>query len=125
MPISEKLKALIRSAWDDGAPCLVATQGPNGPNISPKGSMIVFDEEHLAYWERSKRQALENLGHDKRVYVIYANFKAQRDGILDSGFCDFTERPNCTTAALSVTPYSSCSCRASKRTSARTLASAC
>ncbi len=25
MPISEKLKALIRSAWDDGAPCLVAT----------------------------------------------------------------------------------------------------
>jgi hypothetical protein len=50
MPISEKLKALIRSAWDDGAPCLLATQGPNGPNISPKGSMVVFDDDHLAYW---------------------------------------------------------------------------
>ena len=85
MPISEKLKALIRSAWDDGAPCLVATQGPNGPNISPKGSMVVFDDDHLAYWERSKKQALENLGHDKRICVIYANFKAQRDGILDFG----------------------------------------
>src|SRR5579864_4586045 len=45
MPISEKLKALIRSAWDDGAPCLLATQGRNGPNISPKGSMIVRSEE--------------------------------------------------------------------------------
>ena len=67
MPISEKIKALIRSAWDDGAPCLVATQGPNGPNISPKGSMVVFDDDHLAYWERSKKQALENLGHDKRI----------------------------------------------------------
>jgi Pyridoxamine 5'-phosphate oxidase len=85
MPISEKLKALIRSAWDDGAPCLLATQGPNGPNISPKGSMVVFDDDHLAYWERSKKQALENLGHDKRVCVIYANFKAQRDGVSRFG----------------------------------------
>jgi hypothetical protein len=89
MPISEKLKALIRSAWDDGAPCLVATQGSNGPNISPKGSMVVFDDDHLAYWERSKKQALENLGQEKRVCVMYANFKAQRDGVLDSGFLRF------------------------------------
>ena len=92
MPISDKLKGLIKSAWDDGAPCLLATQGPNGPNISPKGSMIVFDDEHLAYWERSKKQALENLGHDKRVCVMYANFKAQRDGILESGFLRFYGR---------------------------------
>jgi hypothetical protein len=63
--------------------CLLATQGPNGPNISPKGSMVVFDDDH------SKKQALENLGHDKRVCVIYANFKAQRDGVLDSGFLRF------------------------------------
>jgi hypothetical protein len=89
MPISQKIRALIRAAWDDGAPCLLATAGPNGPNISPKGSMIVFDDEHLAYWERSKKQALENLGHDLRVAVIYANFKAQRDGILESGFLRF------------------------------------
>ena len=89
MPISQKIRDLIRSAWEDGSPCLLATSGPNGPNISPKGSMIVFDDEHLAYWERSKRQALENLGHDQRVAVIYANFKAQRDGVLESGFLRF------------------------------------
>ena len=107
MPISEKLKALIRSAWDDGAPCLVATQGPNGPNISPKGSMVVFDHDHLAYWERSKKQALDNLGHDKRVCVIYANFKAQRDGILDFGlFAILRDMPSCTRAGRSVTPSS-------------------
>jgi hypothetical protein len=89
MPISQKIRDLIDSAWTDGYPCLLATAGPNGPNISPKGSMLVFDDEHLAYWERSKRQALENLGHDKRVAVIYANFKAQRDGVLESGFLRF------------------------------------
>ena len=89
MPISQKIRDLIRSAWDDGAPCLVATNGPDGPNISVKGSMVVVDDHHLAYWERSKRQALENLGHDKRVCIIYANFKAQRDGVLDSGFLRF------------------------------------
>ena len=89
MPISQKVKDLIRSAWDDGAPCLVATEGPGGPNISVKGSMVVFDDEHLAYWERSKKQALANLGHDKRVCVMYANFKAQRDKVLESGFLRF------------------------------------
>ena len=89
MPISQKVSDLIRSAWDDGAPCLVATQGPDGPNISPKGSMVVFDDQHLAYWERSRKQALANLAHDKRVCVIYANFKAQRDGVLESGFLRF------------------------------------
>lgn len=89
MPISQKIRDLIKSAWDDGAPCLVATQGPDGPNISPKGSMVVFDDQHLAYWERSKKQALANLGHDNRVCVMYANFKAQRDGVLESGFLRF------------------------------------
>jgi hypothetical protein len=89
MAISQKIRDLIISAWDDGSPCLVATQGPNGPNISPKGSMVVFDDEHLAYWERSKKQALENLGHDKRVCVMYANFAAQRAGKLESGFLRF------------------------------------
>jgi len=51
--------------------------------------MIVFDDQHLAYWERSKKTALENLGRDKRVAVMYANFKAQREGLLESGFLRF------------------------------------
>src|SRR5215831_15572401 len=89
MPFPETLKTLIRNAWDDGYPCLVATHGPLGPNIAPKGSMIVFDDAHLAWWERSKRAVLENLSHDRRVCVIYANFKAQRDGTLESGFLRF------------------------------------
>ena len=89
MPLSPTIVTLIRNAWDDGYPCLVATSGREGPNLTPKGSMIVFDDAHLAWWERSKRAVLENLSHDARVCVMYANFKAQRDGVLDSGFLRF------------------------------------
>ena len=89
MPLSPTIVTLIRNAWDDGYPCLLASTGREGPNITPKGSMIVYDGEHLAWWERSKRLALDNLQADPRVCIMYANMKAQRDGVLESGFIRF------------------------------------
>jgi hypothetical protein len=89
MPLNDAIKKLINDAWDDGYPCTVATTGKDGPNISVKGSMIVYDDKHLAYWERSKKKAMENLAQDHRVVVMYSNFKAQRDKVLDSGFLRF------------------------------------
>jgi hypothetical protein len=49
----------------------------------------VFDDKHLAYWERSKKKALENVSQDRRVCVMYSNFKAQRDGAMEVGFLRF------------------------------------
>lgn len=89
MPFSEKLRNLITNAWSDGYVCLLGTAGEEGPNISPKGSMIIFDDQHLAYWERSKKKALENLHYDNRVVVIYSNLAAQRAGVIDSGILRF------------------------------------
>lgn len=89
MQFSEKLQNLITNAWADGHVCLLGTVGKEGPNISPKGSMIVFDDRHLAYWERSKKKALENLQHDNRVVVVYSNLAAQRTDVLDSGVLRF------------------------------------
>jgi hypothetical protein len=89
MSFSDVVRDSINNAWDDGYPCLLGTAGETGVNISPKGSMMLFDDRHLAYWERSKKQALENLRHDNRVVVFYSNMKAQRDGVLDSGFLRF------------------------------------
>ena len=59
MPLSDTIKTLIRDAWDDGYPCLLATSGPQGPNITPKGSMIVFDDVHLAWWGLSGFEEVE------------------------------------------------------------------
>lgn len=89
MPLSQKIRDFINNAWTDNVPCLVGTVGPDGPNISPKGSLIVFDDNHLAYWERSKKKALDNLKHDRRVVVCYANMTAQRAGKLESGILRF------------------------------------
>jgi hypothetical protein len=89
MPLSDDIKTRINNAWVDGFPCLLATSGKDGPNISPKGSMLVYDDQHLAYWERSKKQALQNLGNDRRVCVMYANFPAQRNKEMSAGFLRF------------------------------------
>jgi len=89
MAFSQKIKDLIFNAREDGHVCLLGTIGPLGPNISPKGSMMIFDDDHLAYWERSKRTALDNLRFDNRVVVVYSNLQAQFDGVLDSGVLRF------------------------------------
>ncbi|HEY7458073.1 MAG TPA: pyridoxamine 5'-phosphate oxidase family protein [Xanthobacteraceae bacterium] len=89
MAISQKIRDVILNAWADDHVCLLGTVGPDGPNISPKGSMIVFDDEHLAYWERSKRKALGNLAHDPRVVVVYSDMKAFREKTLQSAVLRF------------------------------------
>jgi hypothetical protein len=89
MGFSDIVRNCINNAWEDGYPCLLGTTGEDGPNVSPKGSMFLYDDGHLAYWERSKRKALENLRVDNRVIVFYSNMKAQNDGLLESGFLRF------------------------------------
>ncbi len=89
MKYSETIQRLITNAWVDGCVCLLGTSGEDGPNISPKGSMMLFDDDHLAYWERSKKGALANLSHDNRVIVLYSNMQAQKDGVLESGILRF------------------------------------
>ena len=71
MPLPDSVKDVIDQAWVDGYPCLLGTIGKTGPNISPKGSLFVYDDTHFAYWERAKMKALENLGRDNRVVVCY------------------------------------------------------
>jgi predicted pyridoxine 5'-phosphate oxidase superfamily flavin-nucleotide-binding protein len=71
--IPEKYHAAINGAFP-ATPCLVGTTSKNGePQISPKGSMLVLDDEHLAYWERGKRQAWANLQENPNVVVWFRN----------------------------------------------------
>lgn len=89
MPLPDTIKALIKSAWEDGVPLIVATAGPDGPVMGPKGSLVVYDDEHLAYWERTRGRILDAVRADPRVCILYANFNAQRAGKLESGFLRF------------------------------------
>lgn len=74
MPINLVDMERINSALADGCVCLLGTADANGqPQISPKGSMLVLDGTHLAYWERSARTAAANVKANPRVVVYYRN----------------------------------------------------
>ena len=83
--IPEKLHQYINGAFPANV-CLVGTVSKDGtPNISPKGSMMVFDGDTLAYWERSKRKAWANVKDSPNVVVWYRNPELRQSGLLPAG----------------------------------------
>ena len=68
------MKELLWTALSDGHVALLGTVQPDGtPQISPKGSIAVFDDTTLSFWERSHRTTEKNLAHGARVCVYYRN----------------------------------------------------
>lgn len=64
----------LDSALADRVPCLLGTADKLGQaQISPKGSMMVFDATRLAYWERAGRTAIANIKANPKVVVFYRN----------------------------------------------------
>ncbi len=74
-----EMTAPLSTAINDGAVCMVGTASSGGePNITFKGSMMVWDRDHLAFWERSKKDTLTNLEENPQIVVFYRNPKAQQ-----------------------------------------------
>ena len=73
------MKELLWNAMADGTVALLGSVQPDGtPQISPKGSIAVFDDSTLSFWERSHRTTEKNLAHGGRVCVYYRN-SARKD----------------------------------------------
>lgn len=67
--LSEEMKQMIATQQ-----CFIATVRPDGvPNIGPKKSMRVLDDETLVYNEGTARQTLANLQHGAKAAVAVAN----------------------------------------------------
>ena len=76
--ISDQMKELIDNALANGSPCILATVSADGePDIGYKGSMMVFDNESLAYWERTKRVHMKNVKENPRVIVLFRDAKTK------------------------------------------------
>lgn len=70
--LTDQMRELIDPALAKGTPCLVATVSADGtPNIGYKGSVMVFDDESLAFWERTRQGTLNNLEKNSNVMVLF------------------------------------------------------
>jgi hypothetical protein len=66
--------------------CLVATVLPNGfAQVTPRGSTMVFDDEHLALWERGRGTTTENLQDGTKVTVFFRKPQLRESGVLPKG----------------------------------------
>ncbi len=72
--LTQEMAEAINNAFADGTPCLMGTASAQGlPDISYRGSVMVFDKEHLAYWERAKNIAVHNIESNPNVEIMYRN----------------------------------------------------
>lgn len=66
--------------------CLIATVLPNGfAQVTPRGSTMVFDDEHFGWWERGKGTTNSNLTDGTKVTVFFRKSELRQAGILPKG----------------------------------------
>jgi pyridoxine/pyridoxamine 5'-phosphate oxidase len=72
-----EMAEFVDRSGPDGFVMLIATASKDGaPDISFKGSFMVWDKDHLAFWERAHGQTLANLAENPQAAVVYRNREA-------------------------------------------------
>jgi general stress protein 26 len=76
--LTDEMREAVNNALANGCPCVLATAGSDGePDIGYKGSMMIFDDQSLAYWERTRRQHLKNVTANPKVVVLFRDGKTR------------------------------------------------
>jgi hypothetical protein len=66
--------------------CLVATVLPDGfAQVSPRGSTMVFDDEHLGLWERGQGSTSAGLANGTQITVFFRKPQLRESGLLPKG----------------------------------------
>ena len=79
--LTDEMRRLINQARANETPCVMATSSPDGvPNAGYRGTMMVLDQESLAYRDRSPLSAVQQLEENPRVIVLF------RDPAQDVGW---------------------------------------
>ena len=83
--IPKTLHEHINTAFP-AAVCLVATVLPNGfAQVTPRGSTMVYDDDHLALWERGKGSTSTNLVNHSKVTMFFRKPQLREAGVLPKG----------------------------------------
>jgi hypothetical protein len=66
--------------------CLVGSVLPNGfAQVTPRGSTMVYDDSHLALWERGKGSTNASLADGSKLTVFFRKPQLREEGILPKG----------------------------------------
>jgi hypothetical protein len=83
--IPKTLQQHINTAFPANV-CLVGSVLPSGfAQISPRGSTMVFDDAHIALWERGKGSTNENMADGTPLTVFFRKPQLREEGILPKG----------------------------------------
>jgi hypothetical protein len=84
-----KIPTVLQSHIDAAFPanvCLVGSVLPNGfAQITPRGGTMVYDDSHLALWERGKGSTSANLADGAALTVYFRKPQLREEGILPKG----------------------------------------
>ena len=77
--ITKEIKSLVDNALSDKLPCILGTSSSDGhPNVSFKGSVMVFSLTELAFWERARKGGFSHLLDNPNVVVMYWNTELRK-----------------------------------------------
>jgi hypothetical protein len=66
--------------------CLVGSVLPNGfAQVTPRGGTMVFDDQHLALWERGKGSTSANLKDGTPLTIYFRKPQLREEGVLPKG----------------------------------------
>ena len=83
--IPQKLHEPINTAYPANV-CLVGTVLPNGfAQVTPRGSTMVYDDEHIALWERGRGSTTGHMTDGTPVTIFMRNVALREAGILPKG----------------------------------------
>ena len=72
--LTDEMQDLINNSLANGTPCILTTASLNGDlTIGYRGSMMAWQDDCLAYWERGKGQSLAHLEAGGNAAVILRN----------------------------------------------------
>jgi predicted pyridoxine 5'-phosphate oxidase superfamily flavin-nucleotide-binding protein len=75
-----EMAELVDRSGPDGYTVLVATASKDGdPNLAFKGSVMVWDKDHLAFWERAHGETLRHLEENPKIALVYRNRDAGKN----------------------------------------------
>ncbi len=80
--IPKKVQPHINAAFPQHV-CTLGSVLPDGyAQITPRGSVQVYDDDHISLWERGRGSTTAHMADGAKLTVYYQNFELMQQGVL-------------------------------------------